>query len=56
MNKSKQLTMKTLTTLLLTLFCLLGYAQIPAGYYSTATGTGYTLKTQLYNKIKGHTD
>ena len=32
------------------------FAQIPAGYYSTATGTGYTLKTQLYNKIKGHTD
>lgn len=32
------------------------YAQIPAGYYNTATGTGYTLKTQLYNKIKGHTN
>lgn len=32
------------------------FAQIPAGYYSTATGTGYTLKTQLYNKIKGHTN
>ncbi len=31
-------------------------AQIPAGYYDTATGTGYTLKTQLYNIIKGHTD
>lgn len=29
-------------------------AQIPNGYYSTATGTGYTLKTQLYNIIKGH--
>ncbi len=42
------------------LFALLitsvAFAQIPAGYYSTATGTGYTLKTQLYNKIKGHTD
>lgn len=24
-----------------------GYAQIPSGYYDTATGTGYTLKTQL---------
>lgn len=32
------------------------FAQIPAGYYNTATGTGATLKTQLYNIIKGHTD
>jgi endonuclease I/chitodextrinase len=32
------------------------FAQIPNGYYSTATGTGYTLKTQLYNIIKGHTN
>jgi endonuclease I len=31
------------------------HAQIPAGYYSTATGTGYALKTQLYNKIRNHT-
>lgn len=31
-------------------------AQIPSGYYSTATGTGYSLKTQLYNKIKNHTN
>ncbi len=42
------------------LFALLisgfAFAQIPSGYYSTATGTGYTLKTKLYNKIKGHTD
>ncbi|HMM12423.1 MAG TPA: endonuclease [Bacteroidales bacterium] len=30
-------------------------AQPPSGYYSTATGTGATLKTQLYNIIKGHT-
>jgi endonuclease I len=30
-------------------------AQAPSGYYSTATGTGATLKTQLYNIIKGHT-
>lgn len=34
---------------------LTGFAQIPSGYYNTATGTGYTLKTQLYNKIKNHT-
>ena len=38
------------------LFSLISFAQIPAGYYSTATATGYTLKTQLYNIIKGHTD
>lgn len=29
-------------------------AQIPNGYYNTATGSGAALKTQLYNIIKGH--
>jgi len=38
------------------LFSLFSFAQIPAGYYNSATGTGYTLKTNLYNIIKGHTD
>jgi endonuclease I/chitodextrinase len=38
------------------LFSVICYAQVPAGYYTTATGRGYTLKTQLYNIIKGHTD
>lgn len=38
------------------MLCTAGIAQIPTGYYSTATGTGYTLKTQLYNIIKGHVD
>ncbi|WP_431242437.1 endonuclease [Flavobacterium sp. P21] len=42
--------------LLLLFLATIGFAQIPSGYYSTATGTGYTLKTQLYNIIKGHTD
>ncbi|MBF4507555.1 endonuclease [Flavobacterium sp. JLP] len=42
--------------LLLLVFVTAGFAQIPSGYYTTATGTGYTLKTQLYNIIKGHTD
>jgi endonuclease I len=37
------------------LFSTFSFAQIPSGYYNTATGTGYTLKTQLYNIIKGHT-
>ncbi len=31
-------------------------AQPPASYYNTATGSGYTLKTQLYNIIKNHND
>ncbi|KRB57966.1 endonuclease [Flavobacterium sp. Root186] len=42
--------------LLLLFLTTIGFAQIPSGYYNTATGTGYTLKTQLYNIIKGHTD
>ena len=29
-------------------------ADIPSGYYDSATGTGYTLKTQLYDIIKDH--
>lgn len=44
-------------------FCLLiilcfgfGFAQIPSGYYDTATGSGYTLKTQLYNIINNQND
>jgi len=31
-------------------------AAIPLGYYSTATGSGATLKTQLYNIINAHTE
>jgi endonuclease I len=34
----------------------ISYGQIPSGYYNTASGTGYILKTQLYNKIKDHTN
>ena len=48
--------MKTRLLWLALLTTAISLAQIPTGYYSTATGTGYTLKTQLYNKIKGHTD
>ncbi len=29
--------------------------QIPTGYYNNATGTGFTLKTQLFNIINPHT-
>jgi len=48
--------MKKIYTLALSLTVLIAFGQAPATYYNTATGTGYTLKTQLYNIIKGHTD
>ncbi|MGH2665429.1 endonuclease [Flavobacterium sp.] len=48
--------MKLRLLFLALLFSVVSLAQIPSGYYNTATGTGYTLKTQLYNKIKGHSD
>jgi len=42
--------------LYLLLFCnSLLYSQEPQGYYDNATGTGYTLKTQLYTIIAPHT-
>lgn len=34
----------------------IGFAQIPAGYYNTASGNGYALKTQLFNIIKVSVD
>jgi endonuclease I len=48
--------MKKIYSTLLLLIVTATIAQIPSGYYATSTGTGYTLKTQLYNIIKGHTD
>mgnify|MGYP000275807186 CR=1 FL=1 len=40
--------MKKNITLITFLLCsLISWAQIPAGYYNTATGTGLTLKTNL---------
>lgn len=48
--------MNRITFLFLTFLSVVAIAQPPANYYSTATGTGYTLKTQLYNIIKDHTD
>lgn len=48
--------MKKIYTLIFLLLAVIGFAQPPAGYYNTATGTGYTLKTQLYNIINGHND
>jgi endonuclease I len=37
--------------LFILLISLAGFAQVPAGYYNTATGTGFALKTQLKNII-----
>jgi len=48
--------MRKLYTLILSLIVTGALAQIPNGYYNNATGTGYTLKTQLHNIINGHTD
>ena len=48
---------KNLLSLLLLFVFFIGYSQIPVNYYSSATGSGYTLKTQLKNIIKnGHID
>jgi len=43
--------MKKNFTLLFGIITLLSFGQIPAGYYDSATGSGYTLKTQLLNII-----
>ncbi|MBC7523685.1 MAG: endonuclease [Flavobacterium sp.] len=59
--------MKKLYTLILVFLVSLGFSQeylknnsvaIPPapGYYDNATGSGYQLKTQLYNIIKNHID
>ena len=32
------------------------FSQIPSGYYNTATASGYTLKTQLFNIINNNTN
>jgi len=57
--------MKKIYTSVLLLFVMFGIAQapttqsinsIPVGYYNGAIGTGYTLKTNLYNKIHTHTE
>lgn len=55
--------MKKIITYLFLSISIVGFAQqtqsteaIPPGYYNTATGTGYTLKTQLFNIINDHND
>jgi endonuclease I len=42
--------------LLLILVAQFSFGQIPSGYYTTATGTGYTLKTQLRRIIDNVND
>ncbi|MDY0018063.1 MAG: hypothetical protein RBS89_09540, partial [Candidatus Delongbacteria bacterium] len=42
-------------TLMTLIFSLSLNAEIPPGYYDSATGSGYTLKTQLHNIIDDHT-
>lgn len=48
--------MKKITLSIVLLLSSITFAQIPSGYYSTATGTGFALKTQLHNIIKDHID
>lgn len=47
--------MRRIITLFLGIFYTLNLLAQPAGYYDDATGTGYTLKTQLHNIITGQT-
>lgn len=46
--------MKQIVFVLYVLFSVGSFAQVPSNYYNSATGTGYVLKTQLYNIIKDH--
>src|SRR6478609_7122044 len=48
--------MKKTYSLILLLSAFVGFAQIPSGYYNTATGTGYTLKTNLKKIINDVND
>jgi endonuclease I len=46
--------MKNNFTIAMVLLSIGVFAQAPANYYNNATGTGYALKTQLYNIINNH--
>jgi endonuclease I len=48
--------MKKNIALLLTFIIINIYAQVPTGYYDSATGAGYILKTQLFQIINGTND
>ena len=47
---------KSTLTVLFLFVAILSFAQIPTGYYNTATGTGYALKTQLRKIIDNVND
>lgn len=48
--------MKIKFTLILAIVSTITFAQIPTGYYSSATGSGYVLKTQLKKIIDSNND
>ena len=49
--------LKNIFSILLLLVGIHIHAQIPSGYYNSATGSGYTLKSQLKTIISnGHVD
>lgn len=50
----KEIAMRPFIIIISLLFSVVLVAQPPAGYYNSATGTGETLKTQLYNIIRDH--
>ena len=43
--------MKKTILILSLLISVISFAQIPTGYYNTATGTGFALKTQLFKAL-----
>lgn len=48
--------MKKTILLLMLLFITSIFSQIPTGYYNSASGNGYQLKTQLFNIISNNTN
>jgi endonuclease I len=56
MKQNNRYMLQAVLLLVLLIFQSFIFARIPVGYYNNATGTGVTLKTQLYNIIKNHTE
>ena len=48
--------MKKIIILILILTAQLTQSQIPEGYYDSASGVNYELKSQLYEIINNHND
>ena len=55
-KRTNNISMKKLYVLTTLLITITMSAQVPAGYYNTATGSGYTLKTQLRKIIDDNND